>query len=288
MLNRSDSTSGYYLAIEPQSYREGDSIKSVLVLLSGFSQQAESIFPETKLPNVAYANNMLTVCFAAGYKVCLDSATRNNMDAMLRDVVRRYKVDPANFVFGGFSAGGNIALRYVELSKQYPARSPVNPKGVFMVDAPLDVFVIWQSMELTIEAHFSDAAVQEAEEALYRMKKQFGVPKEHTAVYAKLTPFSMDEQYGHNENYLKNTAVRTYHDVDIAWRLINRRQSVHNSNYEVAAELINRLLILGNDKAEFIQSQRKGYRSNGMRHPHSWSIVDEDECIQWIKSLYKN
>ena len=31
---------------------------------------------------------------------------------------------------------------------------------------------------------------------------------------------------------------------------------------------------MGNKKAQFIQSARKGIRANGMRHPHSWSIVD--------------
>ncbi len=95
----------------------------------------------------------------------------------------------------------------------------------------------------------------------------------------------MNKAYGENEKYLKNTALRAYHEVDIAWRLINRRQTVRHGNYLVTAELINRLLLMGNDKAEFIQSESEGYRSNGMRHPHSWSIVDEVECISWVKTI---
>ena len=95
----------------------------------------------------------------------------------------------------------------------------------------------------------------------------------------------MNKKYGENEKFLKNTSVRAYHDVDIAWRLINRNQTVHNSNYEVTAELINRLMLMGNKKAEFMQSFKTGYRSNGRRHPHSWSIVDEVEFIQWMKKI---
>ena len=95
-----------------------------------------------------------------------------------------------------------------------------------------------------------------------------------------------DRAYSENEKYLTNTAVRAYHDVDIAWRIINRNQTVHNSNYEVTAELINRLVLMGNGKAEFMQSFKTGFRSNGQRHPHSWSIVDEVECIAWIKGLW--
>ncbi len=50
--------------------------------------------------------------------------------------------------------------------------------------------------------------------------------------------------------------------------------------------LISRLLLSGNEQAEFMTAKQPGYRSNGMRHPHSWSIVDEVEMVQWVlKSL---
>jgi hypothetical protein len=46
--------------------------------------------------------------------------------------------------------------------------------------------------------------------------------------------------------------------------------------------MINKLHQLGNDRAEFMNRLGKGYRSNGMRHPHSWSLVEPAECINWI------
>ncbi|EGV42597.1 hypothetical protein BZARG_1833 [Bizionia argentinensis JUB59] len=33
---------------------------------------------------------------------------------------------------------------------------------------------------------------------------------------------------------------------------------------------------------EYIPTQNKGYRANGVRHPHSWSIVDKEELLQWM------
>ncbi|HEX4852443.1 MAG TPA: hypothetical protein VFV08_16615, partial [Puia sp.] len=33
----------------------------------------------------------------------------------------------------------------------------------------------------------------------------------------------------------------------------------------------------------FISSKIEGRRNNGMRHPHSWNIVDEPELVTWIK-----
>jgi pimeloyl-ACP methyl ester carboxylesterase len=285
VLNERDQISGHYLAVEPNGYRPGDSIRSVLVLLSGFSQRPESIFPETKLHNVAYANNILTIGFAGGFKVYADDEVQANLSAVLKDVISRYKVKADQFVLGGFSAGGTIVLRYAELCNQYPGKYPVRPKGVFTVDSPIDVFTLWDMLDEAAKENFSEMAVAEANEAMSRMRNQFGVPRENVAKYAAVNPFSMNLESGDNEKHLKNTAVRTYHEVDIAWRLINRRQTVRHGNYYVTSELINRLLKMGNTKAEFIQSDKKGYRSNGMRHPHSWSIVDEVECIQWIKSL---
>ncbi len=284
VVDKNDNTSGYYLAMEPDIH-PGDSIKGVLVLLSGFSQQAESIFPETKLPNVAYANNILTICFAAGFKLYADPEVQAQMTAVLNDVITRYKVRPDKFVLGGYSAGGTIVLRYAELCNQYPAKFPIKPRAVFMIDSPIDVFTLWDNEQEAITQNFSAAAVEEAKEAIHRMQSQYGIPSANIEKYNLISPFCMNKAYGENEKYLAHTAVRTYHDVDIAWRIVNRRQTVRNANFLVTAELINRLMILGNDRAEFIQSDRKGYRSNGMRHPHSWSVVDEVGCVQWMKGL---
>lgn len=51
------------------------------------------------------------------------------------------------------------------------------------------------------------------------------------------------------------------------------------------SELINRLMLMGNQEAEFIQTFQTGYRRNGQRHPHSWSIIDAEECVDWMKTL---
>lgn len=281
ILNPADTHGGKYIVVEPESKK----IDAVLFLLAGFGQSAEASFPETELENVAYKNNILTVSFGAGNKLYADSLVVDNLTAVVNDVLNTYPVDKNSFVFGGFSAGGMIALRYVELCNEFPHRFPIQPKAVFTVDSPIDIFVVWDMLEESYKNHYSELAYEEAERAMQYIRQDYGVPRENVAIYSKLTAFSMNKEYGQNEQFLKNTPVRVYHDVDVAWRLVNRNQTVHNSNYEVTAELINRLLLMGNKRAEFMQTFQTGYRANGMRHPHSWSIVNEEECIEWIKSL---
>ncbi|MBL0339898.1 MAG: hypothetical protein IPP71_02680 [Bacteroidetes bacterium] len=51
--------------------------------------------------------------------------------------------------------------------------------------------------------------------------------------------------------------------------------------------MIQLLNDMGNKKAEFINSYQKGYRIEGNRHPHSWSIVEPVECMNWILDVLK-
>jgi hypothetical protein len=53
--------------------------------------------------------------------------------------------------------------------------------------------------------------------------------------------------------------------------------------------MINWLKFLGNSKAELIITTGKGYRGGGkMRHPHSWTIADGAELIDWMGKSVKN
>ncbi len=63
----------------------------------------------------------------------------------------------------------------------------------------------------------------------------------------------------------------------------NRRMDYYDMNALNQTAMINQLNILGNDKAEFINALGKGFRIEGARHPHSWSIVDVADCINWIQ-----
>jgi pimeloyl-ACP methyl ester carboxylesterase len=284
VLDPSDSLSGHYLVVEPET----KPIKGVLVLIGGFGNHVDQILPETKLETVAAANGLLTVVFAMGNRLYADSITQQRLSQVFRDVIRRYKVSPNAFVLSGYSAGGTVALRYVELCNEQPSKFPIHPLAVFLVDSPIDIFTLWEHVELSARTRYSRPAYEEADNAMAVMRSDMGVPRENVAAYARVNPFSMNPAYGEPEKALKNTPIRAYHDVDIAWRLVNRNQTVHNSNYEVTAELINRLMLMGNKRAEFMQSFKTGYRANGQRHPHSWSIVNEEECISWIKGLLQD
>jgi len=81
---------------------------------------------------------------------------------------------------------------------------------------------------------------------------------------------------------LKNTPVRIYDDVDPNWWMANRGVDMYDMNALDQSAMILLLNQMGNRQAEFINPFGKGYRIEGNRHPHSWSIIDPVSTITWI------
>jgi hypothetical protein len=117
-----------------------------------------------------------------------------------------------------------------------------------------------------------------------RFDKELGAVDGDRKKYRAVSPFEIDLPQPGNEQWLKNIAVRTYHDVDVNWFIKNRRRSLYQTNALVASEFITQLIAEGSTQAEFVQSKTEGRRSDGTRHPHSWNIAEETDLVQWVKS----
>lgn len=277
-FDAADSTNGYYLAVQPQSKK----IQGVLVLLTSFLPP-ESLLPETKLHNVACVNDLLTIALSCKQKLYADSAATARLTAVLTDIRQRYGAHKDRFVLAGYGEAGTIALRYTELCYEKPAAFPLQPKAVMGIDTPVDLFGLWRWSEKQIEKNYWPGAVGDARYYLDAMTREHGTIYANTDTYKSLTPFYAGATTTGNEQYLQNIPVRLYYDTDIQWQLQNRRNGFYDTNMPDAAELIKRLLLLGNRQAEFMAARQPGTRSDGTRSPAAMSIVDETACIQWVK-----
>jgi hypothetical protein len=125
--------------------------------------------------------------------------------------------------------------------------------------------------------------VNEAIGYIEKMNTQFGGPPEKFPVkYIQYSMYSRNQPEGGNAVYLKTVPVRIYSDPDIDWQMKNRHADLYDMNALDQTAMINQLSFLGNTKAEYINALGKGYRPNGMRHPHSWSIAEPVDCLAWI------
>lgn len=281
ILDKDDPERGYYLAIKPI-----EEIKGVLVLFPGYAESAEMVLPETKLHNTAFSNGLMTLVIPIGPKIYADVPTLSAINRALTDSIKRFGLDKNKMVVGGFSAGGTVALRYVEKCVEKPSDFPIMPKAVFAIDSPVDIVNLWEYFDRERAKNFSEAGVNEANFVQPIMEKELGgTPITNLKRYIEQSPFYAKSVDLGNERFLKQLPVRVYHDMDVVWQLKNRARSLYDNNALCSSEMINRLILMGNTQAEFIQTDRKGYRSNGMRHPHAWSIVNEVECIHWIRKV---
>ena len=282
IFSSQDSTNDYYLAVRPLS----GNIQGVQVLLTSFNPP-EFVLVESKLQNIAYGNNILTIIASLNESFCADSSSVNRINQILQHVITHYSADTSRFVLGGFMYAGTTALRYTELCYENPSRYPLLPKAVFAINSPVDLVGLARWCEVEIKKDYFSGDVGDAKFILGALTKKYGAYTENTDKYIQLSPFSRDAQSPGNEQFLKHVALRFYFDTDIEWQLQNRRNSYYDTYMPDATEMLKRIMLSGNTEAEFVSSRRPGVRSTGMRSPYSWSVVDEVDCIQWIKKKLK-
>jgi len=278
-FDKTDSVYGYYTVIKPA----GPRIQGAVVLFDGYGGDASSLLMETKIHNVASGNELLTVCIPTGLRIFLDDAHFVVIRKILDEVAKTYGISKNKFAMGGFSSGGTIALRYVELCYQQPSEFDIQPKALFTGDSPVDLLGLYQSSKRILSRHSQGWWLGEAKMIIDSLDAQIGPPTPGLARYRQVSPFLVSDTVPGNEQALVHVAYRTYHDVDVEWAIKNRQQSIYEKNMLNASELVNRLQLLGNTQAEFVSSPIHGRRSNGQMHPHSWNIIDEIDLVYWIR-----
>jgi hypothetical protein len=269
----------YYQALVPEG-----TIKGALILLPGAWEETESVLTHNKqLCRQAYDKGIITVVPSTNAHICLDAPVLDFLNKTFADVIVRYGVADDAFVIGGFSLGGTIGLRYTEMAYEDARQTTIVPCAAFSVDGPVDYITLYQQFETSIRRNIDEEVVAEATYFIDGMHKVFGGSPEDAYIdYVKHSVYSRGEPDGGNAQYLATVPVRVYTDPDIDWAMKYRKKDYYDMNAPALSALVTELNRQGNDKAAFINRLGKGYRLDGTRHPHSWSLLDADDCIEWL------
>lgn len=281
-LNDGKSDSLFYYDLTPKSNNG-----TILILLSGFFRDSKEIFQRTKLPTYAYENKIITLIPSINSRIHADSACFKLINEMIIDYSKRNDIEVRNIIMGGLSAGGILSLTYTIWMIKNPHEIIPSPKAAFTIDSPVDLHNFWFVEKRLAERNCSEAATGEANYVLQYLNKYLGgTPDNVPAAYKKASPYSRKEKNGGNIAYLKNIAVRAYCEPDINYHL-EKCEDFFDMNAADLSSMINCLKIQGNSRAELITTINMGYRLDGTKHPHSWSILDSKECIKWIEKTVK-
>lgn len=276
----SDGTSEdlFYISVVPKNKPIG-----CLVLMPAAWETVEHAISSTKsLCQAAVEKNIAVIYPSVNQHIVLNSENLAFLNAVISDATKKIKISKKKFVLGGLSMGGVLAVSYAQLAVKDPTKTVLLPKAVFNVDGPADLENLYKCWKLNLENPRNNNN-PEGHYVIGVLEKQAGgSPETAHEGYSKYSIYTRSEKDGGNAKYLDNLPVRIYNDVDVNWWLSNRSQDLYCMNALDQTAMINFLIGLGNNKAEFINAYQKGYRIEGNRHPHSWSIVDPNECVSWI------
>ncbi|MBP6397344.1 MAG: hypothetical protein KA340_05655 [Saprospiraceae bacterium] len=275
-LEKTDSSSNCYTVIYPYQ----PPYAGYLLLMPGFGESAEKVLQQTDLPIKLAQNNILTIIptFQDGVlSLGVDSLSQLALATIIKDVVTKNKLVGQKYFAGGFSIGGSCAIQYAE-------NASAKPTAVFAIDPPLDFERFYHSAKRDIRLSKEKEASQENIYMIARLEKETGgTPSTHLDRYYQLSPYSFSDTTQSAIKKLINTPLRIYTEPDVSWWLKERNADLTSMNATTCSAMINELNRLGNQKAQLMITHNKGYRKpDQKRHPHSWSIVDNDELINWL------
>ena len=160
--------------------------------------------------------------------------------------------------------------------------SSIMPKGVFAVDSPIDILGLYENSKKNVRRDLSDVSVQESKMIIDIMDAKFGKPEEGIEKYEKYAVFTTRTDNVQNLSNLKGIQIRLYTEPDQEWWKANRGYDYEETNSYFFEQLYKELSVQPGYQVEYIPTANRGYRSSGERHPHSWSIVDVDQLVEWM------
>lgn len=255
--------------------------KAVIVLFGGYPEQAGDIEREFQILETAKKYNVAVLLMNYNQKLWLELTEKEYLAEQLQRIFSENKLPTDNIYLGGFSSGGNVALlisNYIEESGD----NDVNPKGIFIVDSPIDLAELYQNAEKNVKRNFSEPSVQESTWLLETLGKQFGNPNDSLENYQQYSVYTLKTKNIDNLRKLKDKKIRFYTEPDTTWWKENRMADYEQINAYHIKSLSKTLKESNFKNVEYIPTQNRGYRANGDRHPHSWSIVNKKDLMKWI------
>jgi hypothetical protein len=275
----SDSTKNCYTIIFPSTLP----IKGYIFLLPGFGETAERVMQQSSLPLKLAESGLLTIIPTLQDGVLsfgIDDSSQYSFKKIVTEVRAKNKLKDKPYYLGGYSIGGSCIIKYAEDAEK-------KPNAVFAIDPPIDFEQMYNSNKRILRLSVNTQPNQESVFLVKKIKEIMnGTPESSIANYHKLSPYSYSDTSQTAIKKLLKTPLRIYTEPDIHWWMKERGMDYTNMNSTFLSAMINELNRLGNTNATLITTQNKGYRKpDNTKHPHSWSIVNNDELIKWLLKI---
>lgn len=260
--------------------------KNTLVLFPSASDKAKDTRREFNILGKASASGVSMMFMNFNRHLWLDDIQTKKLASDLESAFKENNISLSSVYIGGLSIGGNVALTLSNYL--YESNSGLKPQGVFIVDSPIDLYALYTSSVVdTKNPNLNKARLAEPKGIIKYFEKEFGKGDQLLSQLSKLSPYTQRNNTVSIES-LAESQLRFYTEPDKEWYKENRQTEFEFTNAYSIQQFVQHLeKDLDWKHVELIETSDKGYRSDGSRNPHSWSIVDTDNLLSWIKANIK-
>jgi hypothetical protein len=280
-INRSEKPKSEIIKTAEYELIKSENQKGLLILFPCFPCDAENTLSEFKIAEISVKNDFSVLAMNLNQRLFLIQKEKQELAEQLTRIVNEQNLSEKNIFIGGFSSGGNISL----LISDYLVKNKIQIqlKGVFIVDSPIDLLGLYGTAEKNLKLNFSKSSIEESTWIKNMFDKEFGNPSNGIKTYEQNSPYTFKTQYIDNLKGLEKLKIRFYTEPDLKWWKEYARNEYEDLNAFYIQKLSNKLKIeFRENNIELINTENRGYRANGERHPHSWSIVNEKDLVNWM------
>jgi len=253
--------------------------KAVLVLFPCFPCDSEHTLKEANFIEELTKNSISVVLLNENQKLYLQNSEKENLNNLIESIFKENNLTQNNISIGGFSSGGNLAI---QMASYLSENSTLKISSVFAVDSPIDLVQLYNNCVLDVERNVKAEAVSEGEFIVDLFNENLGNPNESLVNFIGKSNFIQSEKNQPILDKLDQVKIRFYAEPDTVWQKENRERNFENLNAFQLENAHNYLVNKGHFNTELIFTEDKGIRSNGQKHPHSWSIVEGSSLKNWI------
>lgn len=273
-------TASYDLILPAEHDLSRPSGKALLILFPCFPCDAADTRAESRIADTAVAHGIAVLMMNFNRHILMSEAEQQEVIGTIAGAVAAHGVDASNTVIGGFSSGGNVSVLLAKALLR-SAEPPVQLKGVFAVDSPLDLVLLYQCAQRDLTKTTFPEYKDEARYLIAFLDSALGSPTDSLTNYERAAPLLNSSA---SVAPLKDLPIRFYTEPDTAWWRTHRDDGYEELNAYGLKRIHDTLVTAGNERAEYITTKGRGVQ-HGNRHPHAWSIVDERELVGWIEGL---
>lgn len=256
--------------------------KGLLILFPCFPCDASNTLSEFNITDICVKNGFSILAMNLNQRLYLKQIEKEDLAGKLNKIVEAHKLSTNKMFVGGFSSGGNVSFLICDFLIK--TKNKMQPKGVFLVDSPIDLLGLYKTSKKNLRLNFSEASVQESAWIQSMLYEEFGNPDNGIGNYELNSPYTFETQNIDNLSGLKDLKIRFYTEPDLDWWKEYANNDYEDLNAFYIQNLADKLQAeFGHKNVEIITTENRGFRVNGRRHPHSWSIIDENDLLVWMK-----